>query len=160
MVSDVQSWLDNPATNYGWALIGDESTKTTARRFASREGVSQPALVVDFTPSGEVEACCESSGECSLTSVGACSNTPLPGVDSCEPNQCPQPVGACCNADNTCSDDNPISCEDGGGEFVGGQLGAPSVNTTINGRAASLRGNEVICWVPFKMPSAIFVGVN
>ena len=59
MISDVQNWLDNPATNYGWALIGDESTKTTARRFASREGVSQPALVVDFTPFGPVEACCE-----------------------------------------------------------------------------------------------------
>ena len=25
MVADVQGWLDNPATNFGWLMLGDES---------------------------------------------------------------------------------------------------------------------------------------
>src|SRR5437870_3645440 len=29
MVSDVQSWLDNPASNFGWLVLGDESTLGT-----------------------------------------------------------------------------------------------------------------------------------
>jgi len=123
MVSDVQGWLDNPGTNYGWVAIGDESTKTTTRRFDSREGASPPALVVDFTPTGAVEACCETNGDCSLTVVGSgtCGGTTLTGVDSCEPNQCPQPIGACCNLDETCSDTvDRLSCESAGGTFQGG----------------------------------------
>jgi len=38
LVADLQLWLDQPATNYGWALVcQQETTKFTARRFASRE---------------------------------------------------------------------------------------------------------------------------
>ena len=122
MVSDAQSWLDNPTTNYGWVAIGDESTKTTTRRFDSREGTNPPQLVVNFTPTGAVEACCETNGDCSLTVVGSgtCGGTTLSGVDSCEPNQCPQPIGACCNVDETCSDTvDRLSCESAGGSFQG-----------------------------------------
>ncbi|MEN8207368.1 MAG: multicopper oxidase domain-containing protein [Pseudomonadota bacterium] len=121
LVSDVQDWLDGTTPNYGWVLIGDEANPTTARRFDSREGISKPALVVDFTPDGPVEACCESDGDCSLTVPGQCSDIPLPGVDSCEPNQCPQPTGACCNLDETCSDTvDRLVCENAGGIFQGG----------------------------------------
>ncbi len=122
MVSDVQSWLDIPAANYGWILIGDEINPTTARRFDSTEGAVAPALLVDFTPSGDVEACCQTGGECSLTIVGSgdCTGTILTGVDSCEPNQCPQPTGACCNVDETCSDSvDRLICEIAGGTFQG-----------------------------------------
>ncbi len=122
MVSDVQSWLDSPAANYGWILIGDEANPTTARRFDSTEGTVKPALVVDFTPSGEVEACCQTDGVCSLTIIGSgdCTGTTLLGVDSCEPNQCPQPTGACCNVDETCSDSvDRLICENAGGTFQG-----------------------------------------
>ena len=28
MVADVQGWLDNPASNFGWLMLGDESTKS------------------------------------------------------------------------------------------------------------------------------------
>src|SRR6266403_2396035 len=37
MTADVQSWLDNPATNFGWLVSGDESTSTPAKRFDTRE---------------------------------------------------------------------------------------------------------------------------
>lgn len=51
MVSDVQSWLDNPATNYGWLLQADE-IGVTAKRFDTHEntvGDNRPLLVVDYT---------------------------------------------------------------------------------------------------------------
>jgi len=124
MVSDVQSWLDSPATNRGWMVIGDETNTTTTRRFDSREGASPPQLVVvfDLDPNIPVNACCETDGSCSLTTVtpDTCGGTVLPGVESCEPNQCQQPTGACCNVDNTCSDEDRGVCEGAGGTFVGG----------------------------------------
>jgi len=122
MVSDVQGWLDSPGTNYGWVLIGDEATKTTTRRFDSREGANQPKLIVEFDldPNTPVEACCV-DGSCSLTAIGSgtCTGTTEP-VNSCDPNPCPQPTGACCNLDNSCSNTDRQSCENDGGEFVGG----------------------------------------
>ena len=42
MVDDVQAWLDDPSTNFGWLLQADES-QNSAKRFASRES-SDPAL--------------------------------------------------------------------------------------------------------------------
>ena len=55
MKNDVQSWLDTPAGNHGWVLVGDESTGGTARRFTSREatddgGAHYPELIIDYTP--------------------------------------------------------------------------------------------------------------
>jgi len=53
MVADVQSWLDTPSTNFGWILIGDESTASTAKRFDSREFADptlRPTLRVQFVP--------------------------------------------------------------------------------------------------------------
>jgi hypothetical protein len=53
MVNDVQSWLDSPATNFGWLLLGDEFTAHAARRFFTREAANmafRPTLVVAFTP--------------------------------------------------------------------------------------------------------------
>ena len=47
--SDVQGWLDTPATNFGWILIADEATTPSAKRFNSRESTGpSPALVIDF----------------------------------------------------------------------------------------------------------------
>jgi len=48
MVADVQSWLDNPASNFGWLVLGDESTSTTARRFDTRESASPPMLTIEY----------------------------------------------------------------------------------------------------------------
>ena len=48
MVADVQSWLDNPASNFGWLVLGDESTIATAKRFDTRESASPPVLTIQF----------------------------------------------------------------------------------------------------------------
>ena len=50
MVVDVQSWLDNPASNFGWLVLGDESTSPTAKRFDTRESASPPVLTIDYVP--------------------------------------------------------------------------------------------------------------
>lgn len=52
MAADVQEWLDNPAGNFGWMLIGNESTASTAKRFDTRENLTpefRPVLAVTFT---------------------------------------------------------------------------------------------------------------
>jgi hypothetical protein len=53
MVADVQSWLSNPATNFGWVILGDESQGQTAKRFNSRESTVSPnvppMLTINFT---------------------------------------------------------------------------------------------------------------
>jgi hypothetical protein len=52
MVSDVQDWLADAASNFGWILLGDESMATTARRFDTREATNSanwPTLEVTFS---------------------------------------------------------------------------------------------------------------
>jgi MYXO-CTERM domain-containing protein len=50
LVNDVQDWLDNPTTNYGWGIMDDAATAQTARRFNSREESSnKPKLTVTYT---------------------------------------------------------------------------------------------------------------
>lgn len=53
LVADVQGWLDTPASNFGWFLVGDESAAGTARKFSSREyenELRRPRLLVEFIP--------------------------------------------------------------------------------------------------------------
>ena len=53
MVSDVQDWLDDPASNYGWIVLGKEGTRQTAKRVASRENAStedRPRLLIEYFP--------------------------------------------------------------------------------------------------------------
>jgi hypothetical protein len=54
MVADVQSWLDNPAINFGWLVLGDETTLATAKRFDTRESASPPVLAITYTPGPRV----------------------------------------------------------------------------------------------------------
>jgi hypothetical protein len=54
LVSDVQGWLNNPSTNFGWAVIGNEAASRTAKRFDTKEhmtAANRPRLVVTFSPS-------------------------------------------------------------------------------------------------------------
>ncbi len=50
MVADVQSWLNNPAANFGWLVLGDESAIASAKRFDTRESASPPVLTIQFRP--------------------------------------------------------------------------------------------------------------
>src|SRR5947207_9467731 len=52
MIADVQSWLDNPASNFGWLVLGDETAIATAKRFDTRESASPPVLAITYVPSG------------------------------------------------------------------------------------------------------------
>ena len=42
LLADVQSWVSNPATNFGWFILGDEVDSGTAQRFNTRENTSDP----------------------------------------------------------------------------------------------------------------------
>jgi hypothetical protein len=57
LVADVQAWVDDPATNFGWMLIcQSEETNFTARRFASREDAGrEPFLVIEYTPPPRID---------------------------------------------------------------------------------------------------------
>ena len=45
LVADVQSWLSNPTTNFGWAILGNENGDETANRFNSSENSSNPPVL-------------------------------------------------------------------------------------------------------------------
>jgi hypothetical protein len=52
LVSDVQNWLINPGQNFGWMVRGSEDLSNTAKRFDSRENLTQnfrPVLTIDYT---------------------------------------------------------------------------------------------------------------
>ncbi len=52
LAANVQSWLDNPASNFGWILRGDEAVNGSAKRFDSSESPTldfRPALIVEYT---------------------------------------------------------------------------------------------------------------
>ncbi len=51
MVADVQSWVNNPASNFGWLVLGDESALGTTKRFDTRESASPPVLTIEYTRS-------------------------------------------------------------------------------------------------------------
>lgn len=58
LVSDVQGWVNDPSTNFGWILIGDEGTNQTSKRFDSRENATagnRPTLTVQYTTSTSVK---------------------------------------------------------------------------------------------------------
>jgi len=55
MTADVQLWLDQPSQNFGWILTGDETRRSTAKRFDSRENENEawrPVLEVVFSTTG------------------------------------------------------------------------------------------------------------
>jgi len=52
MRADVQSWLDDPASNFGWLVLGDESEIETAKRFDTRESANPPVLTIIYRPAG------------------------------------------------------------------------------------------------------------
>lgn len=59
MVADVQSWLDAPAGNFGWLLMGNEQANASAKRFDARENpviANRPVLTVIYTVAMHMQA--------------------------------------------------------------------------------------------------------
>lgn len=54
IVADVQMWLDDSGSNFGWILIGDE-TNQSAKRFDSHESNNGPMLTVAYIGATSVE---------------------------------------------------------------------------------------------------------
>lgn len=48
MVTDLQFWLDNPGSNFGWLLQGDESRGQSAKRLNSRDSGFSPELLITY----------------------------------------------------------------------------------------------------------------
>lgn len=50
LVADLQGWLDAPATNFGWTLVGSEGANGLAKRFDSRENelAETPRLTIGY----------------------------------------------------------------------------------------------------------------
>ena len=55
MRQDVQEWLDQPESNFGWVLVGDEDARGATKRFDSRENSAEvrPMLTIEFTQGAE-----------------------------------------------------------------------------------------------------------
>jgi hypothetical protein len=74
---DVQGWLDTPASNFGWIVIGSEGSNRTARRFASREfpdSAFHPQLVIEYSVPAFPTFCDDSDGSlasCPCTNPGS-----------------------------------------------------------------------------------------
>ena len=100
MLSDVQEWLDNPAGNYGWIIVGDETTTRSSKRFDSRTSAiasQRPRLTVDFTPpGGSAGACCLPAGAgCTILTPTDCATqggTYMGDGTSCTPDPCTGPM--------------------------------------------------------------------
>lgn len=59
MLADLQSWLDNPAMNFGWIVLGGESGPSTAKRFDTKDNPNaavRPVLTVQYVPTPGVMA--------------------------------------------------------------------------------------------------------
>ncbi len=62
MAADVQAWVDAPAINHGWVIVGNESVLNSAKRFESRENpnaAQRPVLVVTYLPMLPGDANCD-----------------------------------------------------------------------------------------------------
>ncbi|MBP6624111.1 MAG: DNRLRE domain-containing protein, partial [Chitinophagaceae bacterium] len=49
MVTDIQYWLNNPTSNFGWMLKSDETNFPDAKRYDSREGNVPPSLDITYS---------------------------------------------------------------------------------------------------------------
>ena len=41
LIADVQTWVSDPGVNYGWTLVGDESSTITSKRFNSHDSIDE-----------------------------------------------------------------------------------------------------------------------
>ena len=56
LAADVQMWVTEPDRNFGWAVIGNEDSRKTAKRFDSKDNdteANRPTLTVTFAEPAE-----------------------------------------------------------------------------------------------------------
>jgi uncharacterized repeat protein (TIGR01451 family) len=128
MVSDVQSWLNNPSGNFGWTLRSEsEGTATTIRRFGSREDpANAPTLTIQFTPAA--------SPDTNPPTISCPTNT----TRANDPGQC----SALVTYTATATDDRPgvtFTCNPPSGSVF------PKGTTTVTCTAIDAAGNRSTC---------------
>jgi spore coat protein A len=125
LLADVQLWLNNPGTNFGWLLRSGEGTVKTSRRYDTREVATaslRPMLLVTYTSAAAVGACCIPDGSCVTVTASQCAQ--LGGAyhgdnSPCSPNPCPPPIGACCLPTGDCTNVTAVQCVTLGGTYQG-----------------------------------------
>jgi hypothetical protein len=57
LVADVQGWVDQPSTHFGWLVQGNETTLQSVKRFDTRESIPafRPKITVVYTPPAPLE---------------------------------------------------------------------------------------------------------
>jgi hypothetical protein len=100
MVGDVQSWLDEPQTNFGWMIVGNEAVERTAKRFDSRESRAdlRPRLTIDFEQPSPTPTATPTPVPPTATSTPTPTATPTPTIT---PTHAPLPCVGDCNGDGS-----------------------------------------------------------
>ena len=81
MVADVQTWLDDASTSFGWMLIGNERSQQTAKRFDSKENGTEsrrPDLEITFTAAAAQAQATATPPPATATPPPASTATPRP----------------------------------------------------------------------------------
>jgi hypothetical protein len=121
MVADVQAWVDDPSSNYGWILVGEEGNAGTAKRFDSKdhpEPSFRPRLIVEIAGDGMAETpSCSVSFSSPYECAGASTTVMPQGTgEAGEADVVVQWNGPCAIADPA----SPVTTAecDGTGEFL------------------------------------------
>lgn len=91
LAADVQFWLDNPKSNFGWLVQGNESVLFTAKKFGSKDNefeTDRPMLTIDYTPPLPCPADINGTGTVNVDDLLAVINAWGP----CPPGSCPADI--------------------------------------------------------------------
>ncbi len=85
LVSDVQSWLDSPGTNFGWVLLSQVESAMSTKRFDTRENSDpsfRPVLRVDFVAPGTDAGTTDAGTDAGTADAGMDAGTMDAGMDA------------------------------------------------------------------------------
>jgi len=169
MLADVQGWLDTPSQNFGWLMIGDESTTRSSKRFDSRTSsiVSQrPQLTVEFTPAGTVTgACCLPAGAgCTILSAADCAlqgGTYQGDFTLCTPSPCGYELATLSPVKDNTMYASAGTLSNGAGEYLFvGRINASGVKRSLLqfDIAGALPANATLTSVKLQLEASLISG--